>query len=139
MLSALFELAGICNLWVIAELVLDGAHLLVQEVLALLFVEVFAHFILNFIAHFEDLDLGGEVLEHHHDAFFHVHFFEHSLFFGDIRIHIGRDEIDQETWTVDIADGKLCFGGDIGAFADDLQGEVFNGIEHDLEFFIGGI
>ena len=107
MLGSFFEFARILNLRIVAEFVLNGAHLLVQEVFALLFVEVFAHFVLNFVAHFQDLNFGGEVLEHKHNAFFHVHFFEHRLLFSDVSIHVGRNEIHEETRAVDVAYSKL--------------------------------
>ena len=138
-LGSFFELAGVLDLWVVAELVLDGAHLLVQKVLALLFVEVFAHFVLDLVAHLEHLNFCGEVLKYHHDALFDVHFFEHGLLFGDIGVHIRRDEIDQKARAVYIADGKLRFGRNIGAFANDLKGEVFDGVEHHLELFVGAV
>ena len=54
-LAAFTHLKNILFLWIISKFVLNSAHLLMQEILALLLVHIQANFGLNFITHFKHL------------------------------------------------------------------------------------
>ena len=75
-------------MWIVAQFILNCSHLLMKEVIALLFVQVLAHTVLNFVAHFEHLHFECQMFHDHHHAFFDIHFLQHFLLLGNICVHV---------------------------------------------------
>ncbi len=110
------------------ELFLNGLHLLVQEVLALLLVKLRFNFRLNFILHLQHLQLMVEMPEYGIGPFHQVILFQQLLFPMHFQVHIGRNEVHQESIRLNILDRNRRFGWNIGRLFDDVQGHVFDGV-----------
>ena len=121
---------------VAAQLVLDGLHLLVQEVLALLAVHLGAHLALDLVLHLQQLKLLGQVRQQQVGPLAEVGHLQHALLLGHLGVHVAADEVDQERGRVDVLDRELGLGGDVRALLDDLQREVLQRAHQRVELLV---
>ena len=120
-----------------AQLLLDGLHLLVQEVLALLLVKILTHLVGDLVLDLQHLLFRRQVLEHPVGTRLQIRFLQQLLlvFYFDAR-HVAGDEVQQEGVRLDVLDRNLRFRRNVGAFLDDLQGQFLDGGHQGLEFLV---
>ena len=78
------------------ELLLDLLHLLVQEELALLLLDVGLDPALDVVLEFEHLQFLAEELHHLFDPFLEAFHLQQPCFLLLLRVHVGGDEVDEE-------------------------------------------
>jgi len=133
--EAAVELIDLGALFVVAELLLDGFHLLAEHVLALLFGHFAAGFAGDFGAEFEDLDFVPEVLVEEAEGVDAGVGFEQGLLFVDGEGHHGAEQEDH-------AEGVFLAGEEFGEVrggiavgeGDGAGGEFEDGAFEGLDF-----
>ena len=116
------------------ELVLDGLHLLVQEELPLLLVEVGFDLALNVLFQGQHLLLLVEQFEDFLGALTQVDFFKDALFVLHLDLHVAADEIHQEAQTIDPLDRFRGLRRDVWIHLDELGRQVPQAFHHGLPF-----
>ena len=116
------------------ELVLDGLHLLMQEELALLLIEVGFDLALNVLLQGQHLLLLVEQFEDFLSALTQIDFFEDALFVLHFDLHVAADEIHQEAQTIDPLDGLRGLRRDVGVHLNELGRQVPQAFHHGLAF-----
>ena len=119
------------------QLVLDGFHLLVEEELALLLVEVGLDFGVDVLFQGEHVLLLVEQLQHRLGAFAQIHLFQNALLLVHLHLHVAANEVDQKPQPVDALDGLCRFRGDVGVHFNELGGQVAQALHHGLAFLLG--
>ena len=104
----------------LAELLLDGAHLLPQEVLALALVDLAAHVALDLGAQLQDVELAREDADELAHALLDVVLFEQRLLVVRLDAHGAGDEERERPGTFDVGRGHLELFGQVRHQRDDL-------------------
>ncbi len=113
---------------VLAELVLDGAHLFAQELLALVAARVFARLALHLLLHLEDFEFLREDLADLHETLGGIEGLEDFLRFADLETEVRSHEVGETTRIRDLFDDHQDVGREHLAEVDDL-----------LELFLDGL
>ena len=103
------------------EFLLDLLHLLVQEELALLLLDVGLDPALDVVLELEHLQFLAEEFHHLFDPFLEAFHLQEPLFLLLLRVHVGGDEVDEKTQGVDVLDGDGRLRGEVGAVLDHLH------------------
>ncbi len=104
----------------LAELLLDGAHLLAQEVLTLPLVDLAAHVALDLGAQLEHVELAREDADQHAHALLDVALLEQGLLIRGLDAHRAGDEEGERPGVVDVGGRHLELFGQVGHQRDDL-------------------
>ena len=129
-LRFLFQLAVFGRAFAVAQFLLDVLDLLLQEIFALLFVDVFARFGANVLLDLQQLHFFIEGAQSDVDTFERVVGLQHTHFIVQIEGHVRADEIGSDDIVVDIGDGKLCLVGHFLILFNELDGlvaQIFHG------------
>ena len=111
----------------IAQLVLDGLHLLLQEILALLLVDALLGLVLYAQLEVDELRFLVEQFEQLVAALHQHVLFEQGLLVLHVEGHVGTYVIDEEHGVFDVADGEHRLGRHRARLGDDARGEVLDG------------
>src|SRR5262249_35551729 len=118
----------------LAEFLLNGSHLLLQEVLPLLLLDGSFDVALNLGAQLQDVDLFGEVSRGFAKAIDDVKSFQDFLPLDEIERKVGRQEVAQRSWSVDAAQdfGRLIRNA--RRELDDALGLPSRGLDQGIQF-----
>ena len=133
-LGALIQLLDI--VFAIAQFFLNGANLLLQEVLTLLLRQIFSGSRSDICLQFHKLRLFAQCCKEEIGTLFDISFLKHFLLLVRLEWHVGGEEIDQIFVTVDVLDSKSQF---IGAFTkcfENLVRNILNRRHQHTEFLI---
>ena len=136
LLSEALEFAGLVH----AQLFLDGAQLIVKEILPLLLVDIGLHLAVDFLLDLQQLFLGVQHLQQGQAPLPDVAVAQQGgAFLEIVHFHRGGDEIHQEVEVVYALQnaGGLLRGE--GRGVEDGSGPLFQGIGQDLEFALGSV
>jgi hypothetical protein len=123
---------------VAAQLLLDGAYLLLEVVLLLLLVYVLFDLALDLVLELHELLFAHENLQQATGAGQQPRRFEQPLPVGILEIEVGADEIDDAPLAVDVLDGERSLLGNVGRNADDVQRHVLDGFHERFELDVAG-
>ena len=102
------------------ELLLNGAHLLLQKILALLVVKLRANLVDNVVFNLEQMLLLTDVLEHLLSPALEVVFFEKQLLFVYLKVGIARNKMQQKSVGLNILYRDLRLGWNVGALLNNF-------------------
>ncbi len=145
-LDALLQLVDfVVALIDIAELLLNGLHLLIQVVLALAAFHLLLHATANALFDLQQVDLGIKQRKYVFDARREVGDFENLLLLPDLQRHMRSHGIDQTRGLIDAAQRGKNLGGNLLAqlhvlfeLAEQAAREYFGFARVDLSFFDQG-
>ena len=118
-----------------AQFLLNRLHLLMQEELLLLLVEVGFDLPLDVLFQGQHLLLLVEELKHLLRPLTKIHLFEDALFVLDADLHVASDEVDQKSKAVDALDRFGSLRRDVGVHFDQFRREFPKALHHGLSFF----
>ena len=116
-----------------AQLVLDRADLLLQEILALLLVDVLLHLTLDFVFQLGNLLLAHQYLQQPARTRQQARSLQQTLAVGVGQIHVRTDEVDRPAFVIDILDRKSRLFGHLRRNIDNIQRDVLDRIDQRLE------
>ena len=117
----------------VAQLVLNGAHLLLQVVVALLLVDLLLDALLNLALQIGQLLFADEYLQQLAGAGQQAGGLQQRLAVFVRKLHVGADEVDDAALRVDVLDGEGCLLGHRRRDVDDVQRHVADRIHEGLE------
>ncbi len=120
-----------------AELLLDRLELLAEEVLALRRLHLGLHLRLDLRAELEGLELAAQDGRQAAEARLDVRLLEQLLLLGDREAHRRADEVRELARRVDVRDGQLELGGQVGSQVDDPREETLDVLRERLD--LGGL
>ena len=119
-----------------AQLLLDGLHLLVEEVLTLLAVEFVLGLVLNLVLEFHQLEVAVQELEHGLGAVHDVVHLQDGLLVFHRGGEVGGQEVDEVRVAFDVLEGEGRLAGHIGRELHHLGGGVAQGGYQGLEVLV---
>ena len=122
-LGFLFQLLAFRRSLAATQFLLDILHLLLQEVFALLFVQVFARLHADVLLQFQQLRLAVEDFQQSEQAVFQFVFPQQVHLVFHAERHVRADKVDGDDGIRDIAQGKLRLVGYLVVFADILNSQ----------------
>ena len=138
--DAVFEAVEIALVAVVlAELFLDGLELLAEHVLALILAHLLLDLGVDALAHFQDLELAREKLQHLADALFCVDRLEELGFLFDGGVQVGGHEVREGSGRLDRVDQRARFTRKLGHELDDLLGDVTEAHAERFGFVVLGL
>ena len=123
---------------VAAQLLLDGAYLLLEVVFFLLLVDILFDLALYLVLQLHELLFAYEYLQQAAGTRQQSRRFEQPLAVGILEVEVGTDEVDDAAFAVDVLDGERCFLRYVGRNADDVQRHVLDGLHERLELHVAG-
>ena len=105
---------------VASELLLNGAHLLLQKILALLAVKLRANLVDNVVFNLEQMLLLTDVLEHLLGSELEVVFFEKKLLLVNLKVGITGNKMQQKSIGLNILYRDLRLGWNVGALLNNF-------------------
>ena len=131
--SPLVQLVDVLVGRIAAQLVLNRAYLLLQEILALLLVDVLLDLALYLVLQLGQLLLADQNLEQTSRAGQQARSLQQALAVAVGQIEIRADEIDDAALVVDVLDRERSFLGHLRRHVDDIQRDVLDRIDERLE------
>ena len=116
-----------------AQLVLDRAHLLLQEVVALLLVDILLHLGLDLVLEFDQLLLADQDFEQAACARQQARGLQQPLAVGVGQVDVRADEVDDAALAVDVLDREGGLLGHVRRDVDDPEGHVLDRIHQRVE------
>ena len=105
-----------------SQFFLDGFHLLVQEELSLLLVQIGFDLSLNVLLQREHLLFLVQKFQDFLGSSIEANFFENALLVFNLDLHVASNEIDQKSQAVDAFDGFCSFRRNVGIHFNQLSG-----------------
>ena len=131
--SLLFESLHVLTCSVATELLLDGFHLLLEVVFALLLVDVETRFVLYRSLDFKELRLFGENIEKEIATLGEVVEFEEFDLVAERDAKVRADEIDEADRFFDIANSESSFVGDRVGILDNADSQLLESFDKSSE------
>ena len=116
----LFQIIDILYVRIVAQLLLNGFKLLVQNVIALLFVDVNFNLLFDLFLDFKHFEFIGHVFHEGIGLVCDVLHLKHLLFVFDADVQIVGYVVDDEVGLVDVLKCEIRFVRDIRRFLDNL-------------------
>ena len=117
----------------VAQLVLDGAHLLLQVVVALLLVDLLLHALLDLVLQFGELLLSDQDLQQFARAGQQTGRLQQRLSVLVRQLQIGADEVDDAAFGIDVLDGEGRLLRHVGRHVDDPERHVADRVDQRAE------
>ena len=117
-----FQITAFGRTLAVAQFLFDVLDLLLQEVFALLFIQVLARFRANLFFKFKQLHFLVQHFQRNHDALVHRVGLQHTHLVLVGERHVGAHVVDAQNVVLDVVQGKLCLVGDIIVLFDVLDG-----------------
>ena len=117
----------------VAQFVLDGAHLLLEVVVALLLVDLLLDLLLDLVLQLDELLVADQYFEQFARARQQPRRFEQRLPVFVRQFEVGADEVDDTSPRVDVLDGENRLLGHVGRDVDDIERHVADRIHKCVE------